>query len=303
MTDIGDLINQGVELSIILEKLKEHIEVIKGHETSSGNNAELRCCDIKSLDQINQTNVKLKALSIKESNTMEDYDDWNKYANNTQELDLQDLSHFSELKDFAISAKDRVKPLDVSALINLETLWILSNEYFEVIGIEKLQRLKLLNYTHNNSSVDLISLKGLQSLEELSLCADTVTGFESLSTLPKLKCLDLNTVCAIPDLNSLTLLEDLSIFMREPYSFEGISRLYNLERLSIVESFPRNSINIFKHLINLDKLEELHLNLSSKVIDLKPLKNLKNLKQVEIVLQPKQVVINDSLLASQVVLA
>ena len=78
MTEIGDLLDQGVELSAIIEKLKElgkHIEVIKGCEISSGNHSKLICCDIKSLDQINQTNVQLESLSIKESNTMESYDD------------------------------------------------------------------------------------------------------------------------------------------------------------------------------------------------------------------------------------
>lgn len=176
---------------------------------------------------------------------------------NTRGYTLNSEYNLTALSLFDNSIKDlNVLCYYLKQLLQLETLYLINNEFS-----------------------DLTTIKELTNLVELDLRGNNIANLEPIKHLTKLKVLQLD-YNKFTDINPLSGLKFLKELFLSNNSISNLTPLINLKNLVILD-IKKNKIDNLNALSKLSKL--LFLNASfNQIVDLKPLKNLTKLSKLDL---------------------
>jgi len=238
--------------------------------TSLGSLTKLTCIDIQS-NQIKDITPLKNLTNLQElilgSNKIENIDslknlvslqNLNLASNNIS--DIGSLSELTNLRKLELEnyptdlSKNHIKNIDsLCKLVDLQELFLYSNEVSNIEPLKDLKNLQKLNLEYNDIS-DISSLSKLINLQEIYLNDNKISDIDALQNMCNLKEL---------------ILEDNQITSIEP-----LENLINLKKLSI-DNNPVRDGNI---LIKLSNLESLDVGCNLSCIE--PIRQMKKLKEI-----------------------
>ncbi|MCB5252345.1 MAG: leucine-rich repeat domain-containing protein, partial [Candidatus Cloacimonetes bacterium] len=159
-------------------------------------------------------------------------------------------------------------------LINMQGLYLDSNQISELSPISNLTQLQSLDLNYNQIS-ELSPLSNLTLLEILYLTDNQISELDALSNMTLLRALYLNNnqITELGPLSNMTLLERLYLYDNQITELSPVSTLANLQRLYLAN----NQVSELSPISSLTNLQGLTLS-SNQISELSPLVGLSNLQ-------------------------
>ncbi|XP_055312336.1 leucine-rich repeat-containing protein 47-like [Sitodiplosis mosellana] len=184
----------------------------------------------------------------------------------------------------------KVLPLEISNLINLQTLLLYGNEIATIPdSIDRLEKLKVLDLSRNKLENVPHTITKLHNLTTINISNNQLTAFPALNNFTKLSVIDLsgNQLTEFPDIYSSDNNNLSEIYLKEN-SIESIPHV--IDQLVSLKHFSmaKNKVNkIPKSLANITKLKDLDLS-ENPVADKRLLKLIQQCRTKQVLDYVKQ---------------
>lgn len=275
---------------------------IKGNRYSTDltelhlNHQGLTCADIEPLKYMTNLFVLgLMANNIKDLSPLSGLE-------NLVYLDIRDMSLTSDdlipiggltnIRTLLLEGNKITDLSVISGLVNMDTLymsssnWLIDSGLRDLTPLSNMRQLRELQLCgHGLTSADLEPLRGLTSMENLSIRNNRITDLSALSGMTRMKTLNIgsNRITDISPLTGMTRMEWLHAQNNGITDISALSEMRNLEylyldTLDLWNSF-NNKVTCVEPLRNLTKLRHLWLT-GNMVEDISPLANLTNLTEL-----------------------
>lgn len=254
-----------------LEKLRIVSSNIIPSKTNM-NVKELECCDIETDLSFLDNFPALEKLRIKYNNIPEVAADMSYICKCTE------LKSLSVVKDYDSSKNEAFNVSFISALNDLEELYLMNITIDDIEPISKLINLKTL-ILKNNCLCDIKSLSYLKSLQYVDLSDNMISDISPLKDLDCISYLNLsnNEISQLPMLFNLKNVANLDISYNRIEDISAVSSLKNIKCLDICH----NQIKSINALENLPNIERLNLSYN-RISDLTPISCKDKLKYLDI---------------------
>ncbi|MEZ4826797.1 MAG: leucine-rich repeat domain-containing protein [Bacteroidia bacterium] len=187
------------------------------------------------------------------------------------------ISDFDETLMFLDAWKiSDITPL--AELLQLQSLYICTNELKEIRVLSRLTKLETLNLS-GNELIKVDALSSLMQLQTLDLSSNQLIEDRALAKLTQLQYLDLsaNQLTEVSGLAELTQLEYLDLRENQLTEVSGLAELTQLQFLDLGE----NQLTRIDSLFSLTRLQTLYL-YNNKLTDITVLSSLAQLKYLDL---------------------